>query len=285
MDAAPKLDDARFDPSSGEGRRGRAARGTLINSAFLVGLNLLALVKGFAVAGFISVVDYGVWGLLIVAFTTLYGLVQIGVNDKYIQQDAPDQERAFQLAFTLQLILSGLFTLLMVVTMPLWAAVFGTSEILLPGMALALAMPAAAFQAPLWTFYRRLDYLRQRRLQMADPLVASFVTVGLAAAGLGYWSFVIGTICGAWAAAAVAVRASPYRLKLRYERGTVREYADVLRPAAVPGRVRRGDLVRARAGRPAHARAPPPWAPWRSPTTSRCTPTRSTRWSPARSIP
>ncbi len=41
------------------------------------------------------------------AFTTLYGLVQIGVDDKYIQQDAADQEHAFQLAFTLQLILSG----------------------------------------------------------------------------------------------------------------------------------------------------------------------------------
>ena len=50
---------------------------------------------------------------MIVVFTTLYGLVQIGVNDKYIQQDSEDQEAAFQLAFTLQLMLSGLFVLLM----------------------------------------------------------------------------------------------------------------------------------------------------------------------------
>ena len=235
LDAGLTLDDGRFQPSGGEGRRGRAARGTLINSAFLVGLNLLALIKGLAVAGFVSASDYGVWGLLIVAFTTLYGLVQIGVDDKYIQQDAGDQEHAFQLAFTLQLILSGLFTVLMLVTMPIWAFAFGTREILLPGLALAAAMPAAAFQAPLWTFYRRLDYLRQRRLQMADPLVSIVVTLGLAAAGFGYWSFVIGTICGAWAAALVAVRASPYRLRITYQRGIAREYASFSGPLLFQG--------------------------------------------------
>lgn len=235
MDAAPAVDDGRFDTSSGEGRRGRAARGTLINSAFLIGLNLLALVKGFAVAGFVSVSDYGVWGLLIVSYTTLYGLVQIGVNDKFIQQDASNQEDAFQVAFTLQLILSGLFTVLMLVTMPVWALLFDQPTILLPGLALALAMPAAAFQAPLWIFYRRLDYMRQRRLQATDPLTSIVVTLALAAAGLGYWAFVIGTICGAWMGAAVAVRACPYRLRLTYRRGIAREYASFSGPLLFQG--------------------------------------------------
>lgn len=233
-EAVPPVDSARFR-DSGEGLRGRAARGTVVNSAFLVGLNLLGLVKGIAIAGFISVSDYGVWGLVIVVFTTLYGLVQIGVDDKYIQQDSRDQEEAFQLAFTLQLILSSLFVLVIVVMMPVYALAYGTWEILLPGWALALAMPASAFQAPLWTFYRRMDYLRQRRLQVFDPVVGLIVTLGLAAAGLGYWAFVIGTICGAWAAALVAVRASPYKLAIRYERGTVREYASFSGPLMFHG--------------------------------------------------
>jgi O-antigen/teichoic acid export membrane protein len=235
MDAGLSAGDGRFDPGSGEGRRGRAARGTVINSAFLVGLNLLALIKGVAVAGFISTSDYGVWALLIVAFTTLYGLVQIGVDDKYIQQDEDDQEHAFQLAFTLQLILSGAFAVLMIVAMPLWAATFGNKEILLPGWALALSMPATAFQTPLWTFYRRLDYMRQRRLQIADPVTSMLVTLGLAAAGFGYWSFVIGTLAGAWAGAAVALRASPYRPRLVYEPGSAREYASFSGPLMFQG--------------------------------------------------
>ena len=92
--------------------------------------------------------------------------------------------------------LSGAFVVLIVAMMPVYALAYGTWEILYPGWALALAMPASAFQAPLWTFYRRMDYLRQRRLQVFDPMVAFVVTLGLAAAGLGYWAFVIGTICG-----------------------------------------------------------------------------------------
>jgi O-antigen/teichoic acid export membrane protein len=231
----PVADDGRFDPTTDGGRRGRAARGTLVNSAFLIGLNLLGLVKGFAVAGFVSASDYGVWGLLIISFTTLYGLVQIGVDDKYIQQDAADQEQAFELAFTLQLVLTAAFVLLMVVAMPLFALAYGNWEVVLPGWALALAIPATAFQTPLWTFYRRLDYGRQRRLELFDPVVGLVLTVGLAAAGLGYWAFVVGTVAGAWAAALVAVRASPYRLRLRFDRGIAREYATFSAPLLFQG--------------------------------------------------
>lgn len=204
--------------------RKRAARGTLVNAAFLVGLNLLGFLKGFAVAAFLSVSDYGVWGLLIVSFATLLVLVQVGVDDKYIQQDAPDQELAFQQAFTLQCLLCGVFVGVIALAMPLYAMAYDNWEILLPGYALALAMPAMALQAPLWTFYRRLDYVRQRRLQAIDPIVGLVVTIGLAAAGFRYWSLVLGVVCGSWAAALVAVRASPYRLRLRYSRGTMREY-------------------------------------------------------------
>ena len=228
-------DTARFEDLTGEGRRGRVARGTLINSAFLLGLNLLALIRGFAVAGFISVEDYGVWGLVVVGFTTLYGLAMIGVSDKYIQQDAENQEHEFHRAFTLQLMVSGAFVVLMWVAMPVFALAYGTTEVLLPGWALTIAIPATAFQAPLWTFYRRLDYFKQRRLQVWDPVVAMVVTLGLAAAGFGVWSFVIGTIAGAWTAAAVAIRASPYKLAIRYEHGTMLEYRSFSGPLMFEG--------------------------------------------------
>lgn len=231
----PTPDPTRFDGAMGEGLRGKAARGTVINSAFLIGLNLLNLFRGFAVAPLISVSDYGVWGLLIVSFITLYGLVQIGVGDKYVQQDSADQEQAFQSAFTLQLILSCVFVVLIVALMPVFALVYGTWEILLPGWALAVAMPATAFQTPLWTFYRRMDFLKQRRLQVLDPIVSIIATLALALAGMGYWSLVIGTILGAWSAALVAVRASPYKLALRYERGTAKEYASYSGPLFFQG--------------------------------------------------
>lgn len=240
---ADALADAAELPAAGlpvegvptEGRRTRAARGTLINSAFLIGLNLLALVKGFLVAAFIPVDDYGVWGLIIVSFMTLFGLLTLGVSDRYIQQDAADQEREFQRAFTLQLILNGASTLAIIGLLPVYALVYGNSEIIVPGWVLALSLPAGALQAPLWTFYKRMDYLRQRRLQAIDPIVGIVVTLVLAISGFGYWSLVIGSVAGAWMAAAFAVRASPYKLRLSYDRGTMKEYASFSGPLMFNG--------------------------------------------------
>lgn len=205
--------------------RRRTARGVVINAAFLVGLNALGALKGFVVAGFLAPRDYGVWGLLIVSIGTLTWLAQIGVDDKYIQQDHPDQEEAFQIAFTLQAVLCGLFVVLIAAAVPLFALAYGEPAIVAPGLALALMMPAVALQTPLWVHYRRLDFARQRTLQAFDPLVGFAVTVGLAVAGLGVWALVLGALAGAWAAAIAAIRSSPYKLALRYTRGSLREYA------------------------------------------------------------
>jgi hypothetical protein len=51
-----------------DGKRVKAARGAVINTSFLVALNVLGLMKGFLIAGFITVADYGVWGLLLASF-------------------------------------------------------------------------------------------------------------------------------------------------------------------------------------------------------------------------
>jgi O-antigen/teichoic acid export membrane protein len=87
-------------------------------------------------------------------------------------------------------------------------------------------MPALALQAPLWVFYRRMDFVRQRTLQIADPLVAFVVTIALAVAGAGYWALLIGAIAGAWAGAIVAVANSPVKLRWRFDREVAREYFD-----------------------------------------------------------
>jgi len=217
-------EDSRFGAEGKRDLRGRTARGIVVNAVFLIALNILGFLKGFGVAAFISPSDYGVWGLLGVTFTTLFRLVQVGVDDKYIQQDNPDQEAAFQEAFTLQCILCGAFFALMLASMPLYAIAYQDWQILLPGYILALSVPAMALQAPLWTYYRKMDYLRQRTLQAYEPVVSFVVTLVLAAGGAGYWSLVIGVVVGTWTTALVAVRASPYALRMRYRRGTFNEY-------------------------------------------------------------
>src|ERR1700749_1084193 len=101
--------------------RARTSRGALINGTFLVGTNALNLIKGLAVASFLTASQYGTWGLLMAAFMTILALGSVGVDDKYVQQDDPDQQRAFEVAFTCQAVLGAVFFVAVLVGMPLFA--------------------------------------------------------------------------------------------------------------------------------------------------------------------
>jgi O-antigen/teichoic acid export membrane protein len=214
---------ARFGPDVVDLRR-HAARGTLINAAFQVGLALLLLVRRLVAAAFLTAEEFGVWGVLLGALLLIVFIKGVGTADKFVQQDEPDQERAFQKAFTIDLILGGAALVLAVAALPLVAAAYGESQIIVPGLVLSLAIIGSSFQAPTWIFYRRMDFLRQRLLQAVDPVIALGLTIGLAIGGAGYWSLVIGAVAGSFAGGLVAVIACPYRLRLRLERGTIREY-------------------------------------------------------------
>lgn len=213
----------RFD-LRGRSLRVVAARGTIVNASFMVALTALGFLRGFILARYVSTTDYGVWGVLIVSLGTLLWLKQVGIGDKYIQQDDEDQELAFQRAFTLELMVTGLLALLVATAIPLVALVYGEHEIVLPGLVLLLVLPALALQAPLWVFYRRMNFVRQRLLQSIEPVVGFVVSIVLAIAGAGYWALVVGILVGSWTSALAAVLASPYRLRIRFDRVTLREY-------------------------------------------------------------
>ena len=209
----------------GQGQlRLRTARGTIVNSIFMVALAALGLVKGFVVAALIPVSDYGVWGILIATLAAVALLKDVGVSDKYVQQDDADQELAFQHAFTVESIMSAAALVLAAVAIPIASSAYGLPQLVAPGLVLALAMPALALQSPVWVFYRRMEFIRQRSIQAVDPVASFLVTIALAVAGLGYWSLVVGALVGIWAAALAAMIASPYKLRFRLERGTLRRY-------------------------------------------------------------
>lgn len=223
----------RFSLPAGVGLRQHAARGTIINGLFTSALNVLGFLKGFVLAIFLSPSDYGIWGILLVTLGSLAWLKQVGVSDKFIQQDDADQERAFRRAYTLELAVNAALLALLVVAVPLMALLYGRAELLLPGFALCLIVPGTQLQTPFWILYRRMEFARQRRLQAVDPVVGFVVTVALAAAGAGYWSLVLGVLAGTWAGAVVALRTSPYRLRLEYDAATMRSYVAFSRPLFV----------------------------------------------------
>jgi O-antigen/teichoic acid export membrane protein len=223
-DPVPRvIDPDRVDPSV-TSLRHHTARGTLINSAFQIGLYGLGTLERIAVAVWLTRSDYGMWGVLMAALLSLIWIKDWGIGDKYIQQSEPDQEAAFQKAFTLELGLSIAFYGVVVVALPIYALAYGRPEMIVPGLVLGLAMPITAFEAPAWIPYRRMQYARQRFLSSVDPVITAIGSIALAAAGMGYWGLIIGGLAGSLAGAIVCTATSPYRLRLRFQRGIAREY-------------------------------------------------------------
>jgi O-antigen/teichoic acid export membrane protein len=222
-DKARVIDPDRVDPSITSLRK-HTARGTLINSAFQIGLYGLGTFTRIAVAAWLTRSDYGMWGVLMAALLALTWIKNWGIADKYIQQSEPDQEAAFQKAFTLELGLSAAFYVLVVIALPIYALAYGRWEMIVPGLVLGLGMPITAFEAPAWIPYRRMQYARQRFLASVNPVITAVCSIGLAAAGMGYWGLIVGGMLGNVSGAIVCTATSPYRLRLRFERGMVREY-------------------------------------------------------------
>jgi O-antigen/teichoic acid export membrane protein len=212
----------RLKRRAGGSLRSFAAGGMAVNAAWSIGLQGMAFLRGFLVAIFLAPSDYGVWSIIVLGYTALGRLKQVGIGDKYIQQDDPDDEAAFQKAFTLEAIMTGGMVVLLAAATPLLALIYRAPQIVLPGLVLLVSLIGGIFQTPVWAYTRDMDFRRQRRLSAVDPIMGVVGTVVSAAAGLGYWSFAIGSFVGAWSGALVVMRNAPYPIRLRYDRGSSR---------------------------------------------------------------
>jgi O-antigen/teichoic acid export membrane protein len=170
----------------------------------------------------------------------LAALRTTGTNEVFVGQDEDDQEQAFQRVFAIEVTVNGALTVLTILTAPLLALMYGDGRLLPLGMASALAWPAQTLQAPLWVLSRRMEFGRLRAIQEVDPVRGTVVAVGLALAGFGAWSIVLGILAGAWATALMAVALCPFRLRPQFDREALRRYgrtAGALWVAAVSGAV------------------------------------------------
>ncbi len=218
------VDEDRFAAVGERGLRSHTAQGAIITSTFNIGYAALGLVQRVAVAAYLTASEFGFWGLVVTTLVTIGWLKQVGVSDKYVQQDDSDQETAFQRAFTLELVYTLLFYVVVAVAVPLFALAYGRPDIILPAFVLSIALLGTALQSPIWVAYRQMRYLRQRVLEGINPVVTAIVTIALVVAGAGYWALIIGAVVGTFASAIAAVATCPYRIRLRLDRRTTRAY-------------------------------------------------------------
>lgn len=214
--------------------RQRTVRGALVTGGFLVLIDGLVLVQGLIVTRLLGPRAIGLYGVVSTTVISLIALKRVGIDEAFVQQEETDQEREFQYAFTLELGLSATMVLVLAALAPLVALVYRDQRLLPLMLSLAYLPLAFAFQAPLWVFFRRMDYRRQRSLQAIQPVVGFCVTVPLAAAtSLGVWSLVVGQVAGYVVAIAAALAISPYRLALHYDRRVAARYLRFSAPILV----------------------------------------------------
>jgi O-antigen/teichoic acid export membrane protein len=215
------------------GLRARVVRGVVVNASVLALVDAVVLAQGLIVTRLLGPETIGLYGVVTVTAMTILSLKRVGIDEAYVAREAADQETEFQHAFTLELALSAAFALVLLAAAPVVAAVYGDDRLLALTAATAYLPLAFALQSPTWIFFRRMDYGRQRLLQAVVPLITFAVTVPLAAAGVGVWSLVIGPAAGNLVGIVAAVAASPYRLRLRYDRAVARRYLGFSAPVFV----------------------------------------------------
>jgi O-antigen/teichoic acid export membrane protein len=204
--------------------RSRTVRGVAVNAAFLIVVEAAVLAQGLIVARVLGPSEIGLYGIVSTTVVTLIALKRVGIDEAYVQQEEEDQEAEFQRAFTLELALSAAFALIIAIAAPILTVVYDEPRLLPLALALSYLPLAFALQAPLWIFFRRMDFIRQRSIQAVIPIVTFAVTIPLVAAGVGVWSLVIGALAGNVASVLLALRLSPYRLAIRWDRAAARRY-------------------------------------------------------------
>jgi lipopolysaccharide exporter len=204
--------------------RSFAARGVIINTLFEIGLSSLSLIRGLILAALLTASDYGVWGILVASLGVLARIKVVGIGDKYIQQEAEDQELEFQRAMTLEVLMTTSTALLLLLALPIFSLVYGEWKIFLPGLCIVALLFGGVLQAPFWVYYREMDFVRQRTMLSIEPVVGFVVAIVLALAGLGYWAIAIGSLAGCFTGAGFALATSRYPLKWRYDKGALKIY-------------------------------------------------------------
>ena len=73
-------------PLRGRSLREHAARGTIINAAFSVGLAALGALRMLVIAIFLTTSEFGLWGLIVTSLITVLFLKEVGLSDKFVQR-------------------------------------------------------------------------------------------------------------------------------------------------------------------------------------------------------
>jgi O-antigen/teichoic acid export membrane protein len=87
----------RFSFPRAELRR-RTVRGAIVTGGFLVLIDGLVLLQGLVVTRLLGPRAIGLYGVVSTVVISLIALKRVGIDELFVQQNEPDQQREFQYA-------------------------------------------------------------------------------------------------------------------------------------------------------------------------------------------
>ncbi len=175
----------------------RALRGGAWSFGSLAGVRLASLATTSVLAHLLSPHDFGLVALALIVTTALDSIRDLGLNEALIISPAGDLARHAQTAFWFTVLMCVGLALLVAGISPLAADFFHQSDLVAVLSVLGLNLPLRSLGLTHYALAQRsLDFRSRTIAELTEVLVRGIVGVGLALAGLGAWSLVLGYLSG-----------------------------------------------------------------------------------------
>lgn len=162
-----------------------------------VGGRVLVLIATAILARLLTPDDFGVVAMAIVAIALFEMFKDLGVTQALVLVPPEEEEEAAHTAWTINVTLGVLLAAGAAGVAPLAANLFDEPDLTALLAVLGLNLPIRAFG---WAHYalaqKRLDFRSRTMAELADAVVRGGVGIGLALAGAGAWSLVLGYLAG-----------------------------------------------------------------------------------------
>lgn len=203
----------------------RTLRGMLWAYGSYVGGRFLVLVSTAILARLLDPEDFGLVALALIFTALLESVSDLGVGQALVvlKGDRVQELQRAETAFAVSVALGALLTVGTIAIAPLAALAFDQPE--LTGLLAALGtnfMLRALGSTHYALAQKRLDFRARTAAEMADVVVRGLSGIGLALAGAGAWSLVLGYLIGTATLTITLWLLVPWRPRLRPRRADVR---------------------------------------------------------------
>ncbi len=210
--------------SADPGIASRTLKGMAWAYGSYVGGRILVLISTAVLARLLTPEDFGLVALAITLMAFLDGVVDLGFSTALVIQREDELEDWAETVFVGSVAIGFVLTCVVVALSPLGASFFGAPEL----VGIASALGCNFFLRTLGSTHyaiaqKRMDFRARTSAESADVLIRGLVGIGLAVAGFGAWSLVIGYLVGTVAMNVTLWRMVPWRPRLRPQRAHLRE--------------------------------------------------------------